>query len=238
MDAFVERLMEVIAASNPQFDGEIRLPSERDIAQALKVNRATLREKMAVLEAMGFISRTQGSGTYLSMPRANILKLSFDMALRFKYINIEQLEEVREIIEVGVVRNAAQNASDEDIRALEYFLHRLIEAQEAEYGHELDYTFHMHLGIATHNPVLVMILESLSSALRKLLSHRRRLVSMVPRGLEKTNETHIDIFEAVRDRDPERAVAAMFRHFTIWKDYAGKSPGLKKATGYGVEAKV
>ena len=160
MDAFVERLMEVIAASNPQFDGEIRLPSERDIAQALEVDRATLREKMAVLEAMGFITRTQGSGTYLSMPRANILKLSFDMALRFKYISIEQIEEVREIIEVGVVRNAAQNASDEDIRALEYFLHRLIEAQEAEYGHELDYTFHMHLGIATHNPVLIMILEA------------------------------------------------------------------------------
>ena len=60
---------------------------------------------------------------------------------------------------------------------------------------------------------------------------------MVPRGLEKTNETHIDIFEAVRDRDPEKAVAAMFRHFTIWKDYAGKSPGLKKATGYGWKGK-
>lgn len=223
MQQFLDTLLDVISATNPTFEGDIKLPSERELAASLGVNRATLREKMAVLDAIGFIKRAQGSGTYLTMPRSQILQLTFNMALRMDYTTIDHLTSAREIIEAGVAKMAARNATAKDIKAMEYFLDRLLETQDTEYGHELDHAFHMHLSVATHNPVLQIILESFSPSLRKVLQHRRHLVAQVPLGLEKTNETHVAIFQAVRDHDQEGAVKAMEKHFSIWQDFARKA---------------
>lgn len=223
VEEFLDRLIGVISSSNPDFDGDAKLPSERDLSEALGINRTSLREKMAVLEAMGFLTRNQGSGTFLSMPKSHILQLTFDMALKMNYTTIEHIEGTREIIEIGIARQAAMNATDEDIHAMEYFLERLLETTDVEYGHELDHAFHNHLGAAAHNPVLTIILDSFSPALRKVLQHRRLLVSKAHRGLEKTNETHIAIFEAVSRHNPEAAVKAMESHFSVWQEYAKKS---------------
>jgi GntR family transcriptional repressor for pyruvate dehydrogenase complex len=231
MQQFLDTLLDVISTTNPSFEGDIKLPSERELAASLGVNRATLREKMAVLDAIGFIKRAQGSGTYLTMPRSQILQLTFNMALQMNYTTIEHLTTAREMIEAGVARMAAQNATDKDIKAMKYFLERLLETQDPEYGHELDHAFHMHLSVATHNPVLQIILESFSPSLRKVLQHRRHLVSQIPQGLEKTNETHVAIFEAVRDHDPDRAVKAMEDHFTVWQKFARKATDKQEQTG-------
>ncbi|MFW2367011.1 MAG: FadR/GntR family transcriptional regulator [Desulforhopalus sp.] len=228
MQQFLDTLLDVISTNNPSFEGDIKLPSERELAASLGVNRATLREKMAVLDAIGFIKRTQGSGTYLTMPRSQILQLTFNMALRMNYTSIEHLTSAREMIEAGVARMAAQNATDKDIKAMKYFLDRLLETQDPEYGHELDHAFHMHLSVATHNPVLQIILESFSPSLRKVLQQRRRLVAQAPQGLEKTNETHVEIFEAVQNHDPDRAVKAMETHFAMWQKFAKKAAGKQE----------
>ncbi len=221
MEDFLEQLLAVISKTNPEYSDKIKLPSERDLVAALGMNRSSLREKMAILEAMGFLNRTQGSGTYLAMPKSQLLQLTFDMALRMNYTTIKQLQVARETIELGVAKAAAQNATAEDIKALEYFLYRLLETTDAEYGREVDHAFHIHLGVATHNPVMSTILDSFASSLRTVLQHRRQIISATPKGLEITNQTHVAIFEAVRDHDPERAVAAMERHFTLWQDIAG-----------------
>lgn len=142
------------------------------------MNRSSFREKTAILEAMGFIGRTQGSGTDLSMPKSQLLQLTFDMALKINYTTIEQLEATRETIEIGVAKAATQNASEEDIKAIEYFLNRLLGITDVEYGRELDHSFHMHLRTATHNPVLSIILDSFSTSLRKVYTIADKLFQM------------------------------------------------------------
>ncbi len=217
MDHILERLKELLSETDLNPEGKTRLPSERELAEVLGVNRTTLREKMSVLEAVGFITRTQGSGTYLSMPRSKFLQFYFDMALKLGFISIPQLEEVREMIEAGVARAAAAHATSEDINALEYFLNQMMTAGNTPYGNELDHAFHMHLGTATHNPVMMMILDGLALSMRKVLQHRRRVISQFPRGLEVANDTHIDIYKAVRDQKPDQAEAAMSNHFKVWR---------------------
>ena len=225
MEQFLEQLLVVIAQTNPDFSEDIKLPGERDLVSALGINRSTLREKMAILEAMGFLNRTQGSGTYLAIPKSHLLQLTFKMSLRMNYATIEDMQQTREALELGVAKTAALNATEEDVKALDYFLNRLLETADPDYGREVDHAFHMHLGIAAHNPVMLTLLDSFSSSLRTVLQHRREIIAKVPRGLELTNQTHVAIFEAVRDHDSERAGKAMEKHFSVWQEIAGKSVG-------------
>jgi GntR family transcriptional repressor for pyruvate dehydrogenase complex len=47
-----------------------RLPSERVLAQALGVGRATLREAIRILEVVGLLNVRPGEGTFVAAPAA------------------------------------------------------------------------------------------------------------------------------------------------------------------------
>lgn len=214
----------------------LRLPTERAIAEALGLNRTTLRESMAVLEALGFLHRKQGSGTFLTLPGADFQRLYFETALRLGHITTADLEAARELLEIQIVQIAAEHATAEDLKTLEVFLQRLITTRDGIYGLELDFAFHLHLGACTHNPVVQMLLESLSNALRTVLRERRALVGTLPGGVAETDQTHVGIFEAVKAHDPARARKAMLVHFGKWREYAGRAAARRVAgrgTGKG-----
>lgn len=61
--ATLERIRELIRSGNLQ-PGD-RLPSERDLAEALGVSRAAVREALKVLESYGQVEIRIGSGTYV-----------------------------------------------------------------------------------------------------------------------------------------------------------------------------
>jgi len=228
LDPLLDRLIDLIAGSQPDPGGETRVPPERELADKLGINRSSLREKMAVLEALGFVTRTQGSGTFLSIPRSNFHKYYYEVALRLGSITIEQLQEAREMLEMEMVCAAAVNANEEDVKALEYFLNRMVGTADAEYGADLDVAFHMALGAATHNPVVMILLEDLSFVLRRVYKERRLLVSRVPRGLAETDATHLDILKAVREHEPVAARAAMANHFSVWSNFAEKAGKVQR----------
>ncbi len=216
MDRTLEDLKSLISKVAADGGESGRLPTERELSEALGVNRTTLRERLAALETLGFVRRTQGSGTYLTMPDPAFVQLYFEMALRVNYMTFEQIEDTRESLERDVAYSAALNATPEDIGALEDAMRRVLEAKSAEAGAEADYEFHLHLAHATHNPVISLILGGLSSVLHQVFLRRQRLVRGVPGGAVRTNNTHIAILDAVRDHNANRALAAMDEHFLAW----------------------
>jgi GntR family transcriptional regulator, transcriptional repressor for pyruvate dehydrogenase complex len=64
VDAITERLQNEIL--HDRLAAGSRLPSERELAVALGVNRLTLRAALARLEALGFIATRHGAGTVVS----------------------------------------------------------------------------------------------------------------------------------------------------------------------------
>ncbi|HEV2358983.1 MAG TPA: FCD domain-containing protein [bacterium] len=201
------------------------MPTERELADALGVNRTSLRERLAALESLGLIRRTQGSGTYLSMPDPAFVQLYFEMALKLHYFTLEQLEQARELLERELAYAAAQHATPEDAAALSRAAARLGAAETAEEGAVADYDFHLALARASHNPVLLLIIEGLASVLLPVLQYRNRVAHMSPEADARLTAVHFPILEAVRAHDPAAAAGAVDAHFRAWnEEYARAFP--------------
>jgi DNA-binding FadR family transcriptional regulator len=223
-DPVLERLKQLLV--DVDRSGSRRLPPERTLTDTLNVPRGTLRERLAGLEALGIIRSAQGSGTYLAEagePDSEFVRLYFELALLLRRVTPEQIEAVREMLERESAKIAATLRTDEDLAGLSAALDALVAAKTPDEGDRADYEFHVAVLRATHNPVLMLVVDGLSAALRHVLSARRAAVREVPGGARITDATHRAVYRAIADGDPVAAERAMSTHFTIWSDQATRA---------------
>jgi DNA-binding FadR family transcriptional regulator len=114
--------------------------------------------------------------------------------------------ELRLIIEPAGARLAAQRATVENLTAIERALKGMeTGVEDSASSVESDLQFHLAILEATHNtfmrPFGALIQEALRASFK--LTNRDRL------AFEKSLRRHRDVFEAIRNRDPEAAEAAM-----------------------------
>lgn len=207
---FADRIIDEIKAmisSGRLLPGD-KLPTERDLAAQFGVSRACVREALHSLETLGLIQARVGSGTYLSEnPDAILEHLSW--VVYFSGSVEGDLRQARLVLEPEIAALAAENATLHDVRALEGCLEKmgacLGNPPEAAVQ---DFEFHIALARAAHNLVLQEMIVGMQWILRGYISRR----------LEDCDDLdyicyaeHREIFEAVRDRDPERAREAMRR---------------------------
>src|SRR5580658_1895844 len=95
-----------------------KFPPEREWAKDLKVNRASLRQVMKVLEVMGVLSQRVGDGTYLSASSELILKEPLEFMVLLDDISPGELFETRMIVEPELAARAALRSTSEDLAKL------------------------------------------------------------------------------------------------------------------------
>ncbi|MDQ0221190.1 FadR family transcriptional regulator [Peribacillus cavernae] len=149
------------AIQNKKFKAGDRLPAEREISSQLGVSRTSVREALAVLEMMDIIEIKIGDGSYIK-------KYAPDFQFEIKKIKNNsafELIEVRIHIESIITKLAIERASEKDILEIEYtnqHLKTIIHDDEKideffTYG----VMFHKKLAKATHNDILIQIVNSL-----------------------------------------------------------------------------
>ncbi|POA20461.1 GntR family transcriptional regulator [Pseudomonas sp. FW300-N1A1] len=177
-----------------------RLPTEPELASELGISRNTVREAMRVLAFSGLIEIRQGDGSYL---RAVIDPLDTMKAL--SRCSHEQARETRHILEVEAIGLAALRRTDEDLVALRAALG----VSGSHYHGDLDsyiacdMVFHRLLVDAAHNPTLSELYRYFSSIVGAQL---RETLNITPRR-QAVFDLHIDLLDAVEQRDPQRAKA-------------------------------
>lgn len=217
LDAFVARLLELSTADKDT--GKRRLPPERELCEALGVSRGALRERLAVLERLGFLRRTQGRGTYLTKPPYDFVRTFFTIARALGYLTDAEFAESRVLLEEAIAEAAARHATPAQVTALRRDVDRMVASHEAgdEAGaRDADVAFHEHLQAMVDNSVLRFLEEGLRPVLRDDIAARRREVAGAAADSESTQLTdrvHYEIVDAIEARDPERARRAMRRHF-------------------------
>lgn len=228
MDDVLARLLEVITETGAGQPGtpSFRLPTERALAESLGVQRSTVRERLSALEHLGIVRRAQGSGTYVSPPSGDVIRWYFDLALTLGYVGTDEIQTAREMLEREIVRRAALVATPEDIAELDDLCRRMAEARDPQARVALDHQFHMRLALAARNPVISLIIDGLSSVLRRVLARRRALVRSIPEAARLQDATHPPIVDAIRAHDPDRAVAAMDEHFRVIDELSARCSTL------------
>ena len=186
-----------------------KLPAERELAAQFGVGRSSLRDAIRTLEANGLVESRHGAGTVIRDLSTESLVVPLARALVRKREMVAELLDVRRMIEPALAARAAQNATREEIAALETILAR----QEAKIGRgedaiDEDSAFHDAVARAARNGVVLKVLDVLMDLLRE--SRERSL--QVPGRVERSYAGHQRIFRAIKRRDPEGAEAAVKQH--------------------------
>jgi GntR family transcriptional repressor for pyruvate dehydrogenase complex len=187
-----------------------RLPPERKLAASLKISRPTVREALSALGLLGVVEQHQGRGTFLveSMDRLPLEPYLYRLLLNRG--TIDELMEVRQLLEPRIAALAAERASpeacDELKEAFEAFEQEAVSGADVQSEAAAGTDFHEALARATGNATLVLLVHSLAdlmSAAGHVLNEQEYGVSL---------KAHRDLLRAVLNHDPVRAERVMTRH--------------------------
>jgi GntR family galactonate operon transcriptional repressor len=178
------------------------------VEQELDVSRTVLREALKVLKAKGLVDARQKRGTFVK-PRSEWRLLDPDV-VRWQFEDredsqfLDDLAEVRAIIEPASARLAALRHDDADIAAMQAALTQMADAANGR-GEAVtaDLAFHRALLNATHNELLMRMEVVLGPG----LAARDRLVHGAMTEDDPT-PAHAAVLDAVREGDAEAAALA------------------------------
>jgi GntR family transcriptional regulator, transcriptional repressor for pyruvate dehydrogenase complex len=185
-----------------------RLPSERQLAQAMGVGRSAVREALKALDVLGILDVRTGDGTYLKRTSSDLLPDAIQWGLMLGQPRTRDLIEARRHIEALTARLAAERATAEQRAELAERMDAMRSAGSVPEFVEADLAFHLTLADAAGNSVLAGVLASARALLRV----------WIRQAVEQAGETtstcaeHQRVLDAVLADDPDGAAEAMAAH--------------------------
>jgi GntR family transcriptional repressor for pyruvate dehydrogenase complex len=201
-----------------------QLPNERDLAEALGVNRASVREAVKRLEFLELVEVRHGQGTFVCELGASSSLQVIETLLRDPNTVtrqlLRQLLEFRRDITLRVVELAARNRTPEQVDRARALLAREEEhAGSAEAALEIDLATNALLGEATGN----LMYQLLTNLFTKLVRRLGPLYYNAKRDHARSLETHRALLAAIDRGAPEEATAIAsvmlgYSEAAIWRE--------------------
>jgi DNA-binding GntR family transcriptional regulator len=173
--------------------------SEKDISEKLQVSRTPVREAFLKLSEEGLLDIYPQKGTFVSL---------IDLEL------VEEAKFMREQLEIAVVKLACKDFLEDNLNALEVNLNMqeiYNKKQDDKNLYSLDEEFHRLIFQGCKK-------ERIWLAIQPMYTHlnRTRVLRLATNynGSDILSQ-HIDIFDAIKDRDSERAEKMMHVHLTL-----------------------
>ncbi len=199
-----------------------KLPTERELAESFKVNRATVREALRKLENLELIDIRHGDGVYaknfLESGNFDLIKASSTIDERNE--TILNVLEVRRITVPEMACLAAQRRTAADLAELEQVIFHQGLAMP-----ERDIRVHEMIARATRNLVYTIMLNFFNRFNRQYYY----LYFNSEKNLERSRKFHSDIFEAIKRRKPAEARRIMldvllYAEEAVKESLAGNQP--------------
>jgi DNA-binding FadR family transcriptional regulator len=183
------------------------LPNEAALLGEFRVSRTCLREALQMLSAKGLVRSRPKLGTFVREQHDwNFLDadlLRWRQRVVSRPVFLRELFQVRRIVEPETAALAAENATPDMLSKLQTALLEMARGNGAitDQTTEADVAFHRLLLAASGNALLSGLGACIEEALRASISVSSHPDVESPFALDK----HVEVFEAVRDRNPAAA---------------------------------
>lgn len=193
-----------------------KLPSERDLVERLQVSRASIREALSALEMMGLLEVRSGEGTFMRKLKPESVIAPLAWMLSIEKGTLQELLEVRKILEVQAAQLATQRARSEDLYELEEALKDMRqEILHPELGGEkADLRFHYAITRATKNTILILLMDTISDMMQQMLKTSRAKLYAGKYTPNILYMEHAKIYEAIKTKDSLKASEYILEHLS------------------------
>ncbi|MEW5912922.1 MAG: FadR/GntR family transcriptional regulator [Thermodesulfobacteriota bacterium] len=194
-DRIIEQIRDAVLSG--QIKPGDRLASEKELIAQFGVSKATMREALRVLEAMGLVEIKKGTqgGVFIAEVDMKTTIHSIMNFLHFRSVSIRDITMLRFAIEPSVAHLAAINATDKDLERLRE-LAEITEADEVDEPSK-EISFHRYLARMSQNPLLILIMDFVDNLLRDA----KYKLNLNPEFYQEVREAHRRILACLERRD-------------------------------------
>lgn len=212
VETIIEQIKNQILAGNLQ-PGD-KLLTERELADHLKVSRASVREALSALNMAGILEIKHGEGIFLKKADVNTVIEPLTMIILLERGKIKDLLEVRKALEVESAGLAAERSMPSGLEKIKKALDEMEEdLVTGNTGEQADLKFHFSITESTANPLLIMLMHTIHDAMNQTLAATRRLwLSSTSGTARRLFEEHREIYNAICARDNTKAREIMYQH--------------------------
>lgn len=191
-----------------------KLPPERELAAAFGVARSSLRPALKVLEIMGVITQKVGDGSYLNKDASSVLSVPMEFLFLLDDTTLQELSEMRLMMEPGLAAKAAERANAQHIALLRQSIVDLESSKDDRVRLVAsDLLFHRAIFQASGNRLAGRLFHTIHRAMLNMIMVTSQLVD-----LEHTLHFHRPILIAIERRDAELASRLMTDHLIDARD--------------------
>ena len=189
-----------------------KLPPERELTQTLNIGRPALREALKALEVIGLIESRHGQGNFIVNNTENSFFKPLSLSFKLSNGNIEEILELRHLIENYTVKQAALYANADDVERLYKLYECLVEAETTELKSHYDKEFHYEIAKISKNTLINNLLESTSYLFDNFINKTVVMSFFGEDSIYKIYEEHLNIIKAIEKHDSEEASKFMYLH--------------------------
>lgn len=175
---------------------------QEDIASQMGVSMTPVREALDLLVAKGIAERVPYRGVRVREMSAKDIVEAYAMRL---------------FLEAMIAKEAALNITPEQIAGLEAIMEEMdrhVELSEMPQERQLSREFHTAIAEASGNNLLIQLYGIVSNAFPDWLLYEAlyRQPELVSGSVAQTHDEHTAILDALKIKDPERAVKVSLEH--------------------------
>lgn len=182
-----------------------KIPTEPELSESLGVARSSVREAIKILTYLGVLESKRSEGTFVCSGYKESMIDPMVYGIILNQDSFDNLMELREMTETGMLRLAMAHHDESELRELEHLLDEMtkaVEDPEDPVGafFEVDNRFHDKIADMGKNPMadkINRVVRSLTYAVRY-----DTVAAMIIGGKsEELIETHRRLFDAIRIGD-------------------------------------
>lgn len=188
------------------------LPSEGSFAEQVGVSRPVMREAFHALAALKVLDVGNGRRAKVGAIDGSVMASSIGHAVSTEQVSLADVWDVRRTLELRTAELAARNRSEQQADAILAASRALANAGDPEAMTRADTAFHQTIALASGNALFFQIVRSFEEMMQ----------IAIPKAWEgrateadraETIELHHKVAQAIANRDPDTARAAMESHF-------------------------